>query len=51
MLTADEYGEAGLEEMGLAFEDCDIDAEGVLTIDENLELYRMHHSPGYDAEL
>lgn len=43
VLSVEEYSQAGLENFGVTFEACDADADGALTRDEYLELYRKHH--------
>lgn len=44
-LTRAEYGDAGLADFGLSFEQTDLDADGATTISEYLEIYRKHHPP------
>ncbi|MBM4246813.1 MAG: hypothetical protein FJ148_23980 [Deltaproteobacteria bacterium] len=44
-LTRAEYEDAGLQEFGVAFEESDLDADGLTSASEYLELYRKHHPP------
>ncbi len=50
-LSSEEYETAGLAEFGLSFEACDRDANGELTSQEFLDVYRQHHpsEPGLDV--
>lgn len=43
LLTPAEYEAAGLERFGIAFEDSDLDSDGVTSLDEYTTLYEMHH--------
>jgi len=43
VLTPAEYEEAGLERFGVTFAQSDADADGLLTLDEYVELYERHH--------
>jgi hypothetical protein len=45
-LTPAEYGAAGLERFGVAFEGYDANADGEISAAEYLELYERHHAPG-----
>ena len=44
-LTLAEYEDAGLQEFGVSFEESDLDANGLTSASEYLELYRKHHPP------
>jgi hypothetical protein len=44
-LTRAEYEHAGLQKLGVSFEESDLDADGVTSDGEYLELYRKHHPP------
>lgn len=44
-LTRSEYEDAGLQKLGVSFEESDLDADGVTSDGEYLELYRKHHPP------
>jgi len=48
-LTPGEYEEADLSRFGLSFDDSDMNGDGETTLDEYLELYRVHH-PAEDHE-
>lgn len=50
-LTRAEYEGAGLAQFGLSFEQTDLDADGVTTNTEYLEIYRKHHPPAGGSEV
>lgn len=43
ILTPAEYEEAGLERFGVTFAETDGDADGLVTLEEYVELYERHH--------
>ena len=47
VLSDAEYADAGLEQFGLTFDDCDANGDGYTSLDEYLALYRAHH-PAHD---
>lgn len=50
ILTPAEYEGAGLERFGVTFAESDADGDGLLTLEEYVELYERHHPSGEEVD-
>ena len=51
VLTRVEYEDAGLQNYGVTFEQSDLDADGLTSLDEYIELYKFHHTTDGETEV